>query len=180
MSKLIAIVGLPGSGKSEVVKELEKAGFAKVYFGGLTIEKLVEEKQPVNEESERKMREKLRQEHGMAAYVILNLPKIKEALTCQSVVIDGLYSWEEYLVLREEYPELLTVAVYASPKTRSDRLATRPIRPLTPEKTKSRDYAQIENLHQAGPIAMADYTIVNEGDLASVKEQVKLILDAQR
>jgi len=177
MKQLLAIVGLPGSGKSEVVKLVEERGFAKIYFGGMTIEKLKEENLEVNEQNERMMREKLRRDHGMAAYATLNLPKIKAALLKGSVVIDGLYSWEEYLVLKKEFPEMVVVAVCASPKTRSTRLASRPIRPLTPEQVQSRDYAQIENLHQAGPIAMADFTIVNEGDLADVEKQVSLILN---
>jgi dephospho-CoA kinase len=177
MKQLLAIVGLPGSGKSEVVKLVEEKGFAKIYFGGMTIEKLKEENLEVNEQNERMMREKLRRDHGMAAYATLNLPKIKETLAKSSVVIDGLYSWEEYLVLKKEFPEMVVVAVYASPKTRSTRLANRPIRPLTPDQVLSRDHAQIENLHQAGPIAMADFTIVNEGDLADVEKQVSLILN---
>jgi len=36
----------------------------------------------------------------MAAYAILNLPAIDSALKKSNVVIDGLYSWEEYVTLK--------------------------------------------------------------------------------
>ena len=39
----------------------------------------------------------LRKELGMAAYAILNRPRIDTALEKSNVVADGLYSWEEYL-----------------------------------------------------------------------------------
>ena len=34
MNKLIAVVGMTGSGKSVITDYLEKNGFKKVYFGG--------------------------------------------------------------------------------------------------------------------------------------------------
>ncbi len=73
----------------------------------------------INEANERYMREKLRKEHGMAAYAILNLPPINKALLSTNVVVDGLYSWEEYLVLKEHYGAAMSlIAVWASPAVR--------------------------------------------------------------
>jgi len=34
----------------------------------------------------------------MAAYAKLNLPRIDETLQKSNVVLDGLYSWEEYVL----------------------------------------------------------------------------------
>ena len=47
MNKIIAIVGMCGSGKSIATEYYEKLGFKKVYFGGVTIEKLKEEKKTI-------------------------------------------------------------------------------------------------------------------------------------
>lgn len=47
---------------------------------------------------------------------------------------------------------------------RYKRLITREVRPLTLEQAKNRDVAEIEKLNKGGPIAIADYIIVNEGD----------------
>ncbi len=175
----MAVVGLPGAGKSEVVAEFVAAGFTKVYFGGLTLEKINEAGLEINEANERLIREKLRADHGMAAYAKLNLPKIESGLKLANVVIDGLYSWEEYLVLREKFPSMTVVAVYGPPRLRYQRLADRPVRPLTSKECQGRDYSQIENLHQAGPIAMAEQTVANIGTLADLKKTVRELINAQ-
>jgi dephospho-CoA kinase len=99
----------------------------------------------------------------MAAMAIKIEPRIeKEATTHDSIVLDGLYSWEEYKYLKEKYPMLTLLCIYASPKTRQERLSTRTVRPLTVEESIARDTAEIENLNKGGPIAIADSLIVNE------------------
>lgn len=180
MSRIVAIVGLPGSGKSVAVEAFEASGFSKVYFGAITIEKVKERGLEVNEKNEREVRESLRKEHGMAVYAKLNLEKIKQLSTKNNgVVIDGLYSWEEYLFLKEAFPSLLVVAVYAPPSLRYSRLSTRRVRPLSKQEAYSRDVSQIEKLHQAGPIAMADVTVVNDGDFNDFKNKVEAIINEE-
>lgn len=179
MHRLVAIVGLPGAGKSAVVEEFEAAGYQKVYFGGLTMEKLNEAGLEVNEKNERMMREKLRKDHGMAAYALLNIPKIEAGLKVSNVVADGLLSWEEYLILKEKFPFMETVAIWAPPKLRYERLASRPVRPLSQADVESRDKAQIEKLNQGGPIVMADALIVNTGTEAELKQALKGIIDGK-
>ncbi|MCX8126488.1 MAG: AAA family ATPase [Dehalococcoidia bacterium] len=174
---VVAVVGLAGSGKSEVAKVFEESGFIKVRFGDITDEEVRKRGLVLNEDNERLVRESLRQEHGMAAYAKLNLPRIDEALRRASVVADGMYSWEEYLLLKEYYGEVFrVVAVWSSPGTRYRRLLVRKVRPLTFEEAKSRDKAEIENTNKGGPIAMADYMVVNEGPLDELRSQVRKIV----
>ncbi len=172
---IAAILGMPGAGKSEVAASFAQRGYRVVRFGDVTEEELARRGLPLNETNERLIREELRATHGMAAYALLNIPRIDEAVRRSSVVVDGLYSWEEYLVLKERYgDQLVVVAVVASPATRRQRLATRPRRPLTSEEVDSRDRAEIEKINKGGPIAMADITLVNEGsrdDLLREAEQ---------
>ncbi len=169
MHRLIAIVGMAGAGKSTTAAHFQRAGYAKVRFGDATMEELQRREMEVNEENESLIRETLRLELGMDAYAKLNEPKLKEALRHKDVVIDGLYSWQEYTYLKPKFPQLNLLAVYASPKTRYRRLASRPERPLGNEEAAGRDYAEIENLNKADPIAMADYAIMNEGSLEELK-----------
>ena len=105
MNKIIAIVGMCGSGKSVVCDYYESLGFTKIYFGGVTLDKIKEEGLEINEKNEKYMREKLRKEYGMSAYAIILLPKIEEALKYGNVVLDGLYSWDELKVLKEKFKE---------------------------------------------------------------------------
>jgi dephospho-CoA kinase len=94
-------------------------------------------------------------------------------------VVDGLYSWEEYTLLKARYGDkFVVVAVWASPSTRYQRLAGRVVRPLTAEEAASRDKAEIENSNKGGPIAMADFTIINESSLEELKKEASRALSA--
>ncbi len=175
--KVVSIVGMAGAGKSEVAKLFEENSFTKIRFGDVTDEEVRKRGLELNEENERYIRELLRQEQGMAAYAKLNLPAIDSALKNRDVVIDGLYSWEEYTLLKSYYGEdFYVVAVWASPRTRYARLTSRLNRRLTLEEAASRDRAEIENVNKGGPIAMADFTIINESSLEHLREETKKIV----
>lgn len=178
MNKIIAIVGMCGSGKSVASDILESLDYKKVYFGGVTMEKMKEEGMEVTPENEKIMRERLRSEYGMGAYAIILLPRIKEYALDGNVVLDGLYSWDELKILKEELGEALNViAVVTDKKIRYDRLNVREFRPLTNEEAMKRDIAEIENIAKAGPIAYADYYIDNNGDIESYKNRLLNILE---
>ena len=177
--KVIAIVGMAGVGKSEVAKVFEEHGFKKVRFGDITDEELKNKGLELNEENEHYVRQQLRKKHGMAAYAKLNLPRIDSSLKSSDVVVDGLYSWEEYILLKERYGRrFITVAVWASPATRHARLDHRAERTLTPEEAASRDKSEIENINKGGPIAMADFTIVNQDSLEELRRETERVLSA--
>jgi len=175
--KVVAIVGMAGAGKSEVAKLFERHGFTSVRFGDVTDEEVKKRGLELNEENERRIRELLREKDGMVAYARLNLPRIEAALKESDVVVDGLYSWEEYTFLKAHFGDnLYLVAVWASPATRHARLTNRPDRGLTVEEAASRDAAEIENLNKGGPIAVADFTITNESSLQNLTRQTERII----
>jgi|TARA_B100000315_G_scaffold250743_1_gene284176 dephospho-CoA kinase len=177
--KIVAIVGMTGAGKSEAASLFIENGFTKIRFGDVTDEEIKKRGLKLNEENERCIRELLRKEHGMSAYAILNLPKIDLALERSAVVIDGLYSWEEYTFLKSRYGRgFCVVAIWASPKTRYVRLATRAERSLTEEEAASRDKAEAEKLSKSGPIVMADFTILNEYSFKNLKKEVNRTISA--
>ncbi len=181
MNRVVSIVGMAGSGKSEVARIFEERGFSKVRFGDITDEEVRRRGLDLNEQNERAVRESLRNEHGMAAYAKLSLPKIEFHLQNSDVILDGLYSWDEFLLLRKNFGTAFTViAVWSSPATRYERLSKRTIRPLTSEEAASRDKAEIENLRKGGPIAMADFTICNESTLQELETAAQSILDRMR
>jgi len=188
MHKIIAFVGMTGSGKSTAAEGLIERGWTFIRFGQATIDKLKEARQEINPENEKTMREGLRQEYGMGAFAVLSLPAIEDGIETGPVVIDGLYSWSEYKILKEAFgAHLYVIAVYASPKTRYGRLEKRMHdaandpgfrnRPLTAEQAQKRDYAEIENIEKGGPIVMADFTVVNESTGESLMSQVMTYVD---
>ena len=152
-------------------------GFTTVRFGDITDDEVKKRGLELNEANERQAREALRKEYGMDAYAKLSLPRIEDALKTSDVVVDGMYSWEEYLFLKEYYGgNFIVVAVWSSPKARYARLGKRKIRPLTPQEGASRDRAEIENLNKGGPIAVADYTVLNDSAMAELETQVERII----
>ena len=175
--KIVSIVGMPGAGKSEVARIFERKGFARIRFGDVTDQEVKKRGLELNEKNERYIRELLRREHGMSAYAKLNLPAIDAALKTGDVVVDGLYSWEEYVVLKEHYGDAFrAVAIWASPATRYGRLARRKERPLTLEEAAGRDKAEIENINKGGPIAMADFMLLNESSLSYLRREAENVI----
>lgn len=170
---IIAVIGLPGSGKTEVIKYLESKGLSKVYFGAIVLDEVKRRGLTLKQEHERPVRDELRRTYGMAAMAKLSLPRIRELAKQENVLIESLYSWEEYLLLKKEFGERFkTIAVYASPATRYKRLENRSERPLTEQEAWERDKSQIEDAHQAGPIAMADYILINEGSIETLHKAI--------
>jgi dephospho-CoA kinase len=176
--RIIAFVGMPGSGKSEASSYLKDRGIPFLRFGDLTDEEVINLGIDLTPDNERMVREKLRRELGMAAYAIKAEPKIEELLVENSTIgIDGLYSWEEYIYLKERFPNLILVHIYAEPQLRYERLSQRPARPVPYSKSRERDMMEIENLNKGGPIAIADYMIENDGEIREMTEKIDVLLN---
>lgn len=176
MSKLIAVVGMAGSGKSIATDYLEKKGWNKIYFGGAIMDKLKEEGKEVTPANEKKCREDIRAKYGMAAVAVLLEEKIKKAYEEKDTVLDGLYSWDEYVYLKEKFKELVLVSIVCDKEKRYDRVSVRDIRPFNREEIVIRDVSEIENLAKGGPIAYADYYIFNNGTVDNYIESLEEII----
>ena len=172
MNKAVAVVGMCGSGKSVLCSYFTDMGWSSVYFGGVAVSQLKKNGITVNEANERNVREQLRRDLGMGAFAIILKDEILDKLSKGNVVLDGLYSWSEYIILKELLgDDLIVLAVVTNSGIRKERLASRPVRPLTAEMVDSRDIAEIENSEKGGPIAKADYYVMNNGTEAELKKQ---------
>ncbi|MBI5332595.1 MAG: AAA family ATPase [Candidatus Aenigmarchaeota archaeon] len=175
---IIAIVGMPGAGRTVVSKMFEEKGFYRIRFGDITDNELKKRAMGRTEENERFVRESLRVEYGPAAYAKMSLVKIKKAASVsKNIVIDGLYSLEEFMFLRKKFPELVMMAVLASPEIRHERLIKLENNPFTLEECVFRDISMLENLKLGGPICLADYFAVNEGNLSDLRKSADKIFE---
>ena len=173
---VIAVVGLPGAGKTEATTRFVEQQFVRVGFNDIFYEEFDRWGLERNETNEQFVRVEMRNKFGRTILAERALPIIEQALhEGKHVLIESLYAWWDYTFLKERLGERFkTLAIYAPPALRYARLAVRPERPYSEELAHSRDYAQIESLQQAGPIAMADWTIQSTG----TKEELHAAVDA--
>jgi len=159
---IIALVGMAGAGKSTCCQYLKDKGYPVLRFGDQTDLGLKKLHLPLTPKNEKHYREQLRRQLGLAAYAIKLAPRLTAALKqSTTVILDGLYSWEEYLYLQKKFKKIFLLCLYAQSSVRYARLAKRKIRPLTVNQARQRDIAELENLNKGGPIALADFLIDN-------------------
>ena len=178
--KIVAFVGLTGSGKSTAVEYVTKKGYPKVYFGGILYEAMKEAGlTPGDWQVENPFRKEIREKEGKDFVVNRANQQIHNLIAAgqHRIIADGLYSWTEYKIMKHEFPgELVVVAIVAPKHLRHHRLSNRPERPLTSAEVDERDWAEIENIEKGGPIAMADYYVINDQDEDTFHRQVDKIL----
>ena len=179
--QIISIVGMSGSGKSMAVEYLTKNGVPKVHFGNMIYQEMAKrgiERTP-DGRSEKEFREKIRAEEGKDWVVRQAIAEIKDLIAAgqKRIVLDGVYSWTEYKILKHEFPTCLTfIAVVVDKKLRYDRVAIRPNRPFDITAIRERDRSEIENLEKGGPIAAADYYILNNDSVEDMESRLAEIL----
>ena len=179
--KILAVVGMSGSGKSVAVDHLTSLGYPKVYFGGMIYKEMERrgiERTP-DGESEKHFREMIRETEGKDWVVRQVIEEVKNLIAAgqKRIVLDGVYSWTEYVTLKKEFPgEMIFLALVVPKKLRYKRVAVRPERPFNHNEIMERDRSEIENLEKGGPIAAADYYILNDGSIEEANAKIDEIL----
>ena len=177
--KIIAVVGMSGSGKSVAVDYLTEHGVPKVYFGGMIYKEMTNRGIEITPDSEREFREMIRGTEGKYWVVRQAIAETKDLIAAgqKRIVLDGVYSWTEYKAFKHAFPGDLTFVALVIPKSlRYERVAKRPDRPFDAQAIRERDIAEIENLEKGGPIAAADYYILNDGSVEDAQAHLKKIL----
>lgn len=176
---ILAVVGLPGVGKGEASQYImKKTGWPEIHFGNTVVDEVKARGMEVSQMNERIVREEFRAKHGMGALALINLPRIEELYQKGSVILESFYSWEEYIIVKEKFGDAFKVlAIMANFEIRAQRMERRPERPLSRNALQDRDYVQIDTLHQAGPIARADFVVVNESTTSDLHMQLDGVLN---
>ena len=179
--KILAVVGMSGSGKSVVVDCLTEKGYPKVYFGGMIYKEMKKRgiERTEDGESEKNFREMIRETEGKDWVVRQVIKETNDLIEAgqKRIILDGVYSWTEYKTLRHEFPGCTTfLAVVVDKNIRYARAAERADRAFDANAIRERDRSEIENLEKGGPIAAADYYILNNGTVDDLKENLNKIL----
>ena len=179
--KIMAVVGMSGSGKSVVVEHLTVGGVPKVYFGGMIYKEMERRgiERTEDGESEKHFREMIRETEGKDWVVRQVVDEVWDLVKAgqKRIVLDGVYSWTEYKILKREFPGVVEfIAVVVDKDIRHRRVGKRAERPFSPSEIQERDRSEIENLEKGGPIAMADYYLLNNGTIEELNAALDKVL----
>lgn len=173
---LLAIVGLPGAGKTAAAKYFSERNGAIIEFGKIVNDYIDKHKLGHTETNHKKIRESLRKKYGMAAFAILNEKKIKTAFKKSKVVIiDGMRSWEEFTYLKKTLKGviIIIVALYADKALRHKRITAREYRPhLGGDK---RDLDELIGINMAPVLGFADFFVDANGSIEDLNDKLEVI-----
>ncbi len=177
--KILAFVGLAGSGKTTAAEYITNKGYPKVSFDNVVLETMKNRGIEDTAENEKLFREELRTINSDDFVVNIILSQIHALINAgqHRIIVDGLYSWTEYKTLKHEFSgELTVVAVVAPKRLRHRRLTARPVRPLSQYEADQRDWSDIGDLEKGGPIAIADQFIINDDNMDKLYNQINEVL----
>ncbi len=176
---IVAVTGMPGSGKSTVSLQLSKELPAPLYvMGDIVRDEVLKRGLPLTAENIEAVATELRKSYGRGAVGRLLLDRIR-GLAADYVVVDGVRSPEEVELLRGLAPTCV-VAVHAAPSIRLRRYLSRSRQGESDINSfHLRDRKNLE--YGIGyVIALADYMIVNESGLEELRSQVRAVAEAIR
>jgi len=173
---IVAVAGMPGSGKSTVAKILSEAlGCPLVSMGDVVREEVRRRGLPLEPHIIEDVAKDLRKKLGPNAVAIIVSDRIlktfEKGKSC--VVVDGLRSLEEAKTF-SKMAKTCILAVHASPFVRLERLLSRGRAGDVRDESEfiMRDKANLQ-LGLGEVIALADFMIVNEGGLSELEREVK-------
>ena len=173
---VICLAGMPGSGKSIVVKVAIECGYDVVVMGDVIREEAERKRLELNPDNLGKIMLELRRSEGNAVIAKRCIPKIQKTAKSK-VIVDGIRSLSEVEEFKESFPKFSFIAVHSSPETRFRRVyrRRRSDDPETWEIFHERDVREL-SVGLGDATAMAEWVIVNEGELEALKEKVREIL----
>ncbi len=164
---IAAFVGMSGSGKTEAVKYLSETYKKPVIsFSNVVNEYIDSHKLEHSASNHKKVRMDFRKLHGMEAMAVIRKGEIEESLKNSNIVlIEGLYSWEEYVYLKENFKNvnIVLIAIWARKDLRWERASKRAYKKGF--FGEERDISELTEINKGPPIAFADYMVKNDFSL---------------
>src|SRR5262249_40252790 len=103
---IIAVVGLPGAGKTEATTRFVKHHFVRVGFNDIFYEEFDRWGLERNEKNEQLVRVEMRNKFGLTVLAERALPIIEQAVQGgKHVLIESFYTWWDYTFLKERLRE---------------------------------------------------------------------------
>ena len=173
---IVGLSGMPGSGKSIVVTIAKNLGFGVVIMGDVVREETKRRGLLLDPKNIGEVMLNLRKSGGKGIIAKKCIPKIK-GTTNQKIIIDGIRSLDEIYLFKKYFTEFYLISVHSSPITRYGRLNQRGRSDDSkdPRVFVERDMRELD-VGLGKVIAMADYMLVNEGNIEDIKSRSYEIL----
>jgi dephospho-CoA kinase len=170
---VVGLAGMPGSGKSLVVKTAQEEGYAVVVMGDVVREETQKRGLELSPKNMGKVMLELRETGGNSIVAEKCILKIEQTKS-RKVIVDGLRSLNEADALKAHFPKFSLVAVHASPETRFNRLyrRRRSDDPDGWELFRERDMREL-SVGLGNAIATAEYLIINENSKDDTRARVR-------
>lgn len=174
--QIIGIVGLPGSGKTEVARVFAELGAPSVRMGDVVWEELRRRGKEITESNVARVSNELRRREGMGAIAKRCIPIIRRVgKGQQAVIVDGIRGIAEVEVFRKSFGENFhLIGCWSSQMTRYRRTSSR---------RRDDDTGDLRSFHRkdkrelswglGDALALADFIIVNEGSLRELEERAR-------
>jgi len=172
--KLIVTVGMPGSGKDELLNVARQMGLAVLKMGDLVRDETRRRNLPLNNASIARVANEEREKHGAGIWAQRALPKLTET----KMLVDGCRSDSEVTVFRHHFGDLFVLGIYSSPEHRYDRMIRR---------GRGDDGADMQEFYDrdrrelkwgiGNAFALADGMILNEGSLDTFRAECRRRLE---
>lgn len=172
---MLIITGMPGAGKDEFVKVAKKRGFVDVHMGDTVKAYAKKAGVAVSDRAIGAFASSQRSEYGMEVWAKRTGENIQEP---EKTVVDGLRNTEELQYFRENFPDVMVVAIYTNKEERLRRI----LRRHRPDDVKSEYELDGRDDRELGwgigrTISLADKMIINDGTLEEFRGNVRKFLD---
>ncbi|HYA57180.1 MAG TPA: AAA family ATPase [Thermoplasmata archaeon] len=172
--KLIVTVGMPGSGKDELVGVARSMGLATLKMGDLVRDETRRRNLPVTNPNVARVASEEREKHGPGIWAQRALPKLTET----RMLVDGCRSDSEVTVFRHHFGDLFVLGIYASPETRYDRMTSR---------SRGDDGGGLQDFYDrdrrelkwgiGNAFALSDGMLINEGTLEEFRRTARATIE---
>jgi dephospho-CoA kinase len=172
--KLVVTVGMPGSGKDELVVVAQNMGLATLKMGDLVRDETRRRGLPLTIGNVARIASEEREKHGAGVWAQRSLPKLTET----RMLVDGCRSDTEVTVYRHHFGDLFVLGIYSSPETRYERMRSR---------SRTDDGGNLQEFFErdrrelkwgiGNAFALADGMLVNEGPLDAFRRTARTELE---
>ena len=171
--KVVVTVGMPGSGKDEIVNVAKKLGLHVIKMGDMVRDETRRRGLQLNDQNIGRVANEEREKQGAAIWAKKTIPRVTETET----LIDGARSEAEIALFRHNFGDMSVIGVFSSPESRFERLSHRGRGDdsMSMEAFYERDRRELK-FGIGNAFALADHMVVNDSTLESFRAQAEKVL----